>query len=186
MIETERLILRRWRESDRGPFAEMNADPRVMEFLPMPLTREQSDDFMDRIEAQFMEYGFGLLAAEMRESGEFIGYVGLFVPKFEAWFTPCVEIGWRLAARWWGQGLATEAAQAVMRYGFETVGLKELLSFTAVGNRRSIRVMEKLGMEKIGEFEHPRVAEGSWLRKHVVYRKEIAPHQTRRPIFHMP
>lgn len=178
-ITTERLILRRWKESDREPFAEMNADPRVMEFLPAILTRAESDDFMDRIEAQFAARGFGLLAAERRESGEFIGYVGLFVPGFEAWFTPCVEIGWRLAAQWWGRGLATEAARAVMQYGFEMAGLKEIVSFTAIGNQRSIRVMEKIGMQRAGEFDHPRLPEGHRLRRHVVY-------QTRMPIFHMP
>lgn len=133
ILTTERLVLRRWREDDLVLFRRMNADPRVMEFMPTLLTEEESDAMVERIERHFDQRGFGLMAAELRESGEFIGYVGLSVPEFEAPFMPAVEIGWRLAAEYWGLGLATEAAQEVLRYGFEEVGLDSLVSFYGAG-----------------------------------------------------
>lgn len=172
VITTDRLILRRWREEDREPFARMNADPRVMEFFPDLLSREESDALADRIQAHFERHGFGMLAAELRDSGEFIGFIGLFVPAFEAAFTPCVEIGWRLAANHWGRGLATEGARAVLAWGFDSLGLREIVSFTAPANLRSIRVMEKIGMARdpAGDFDHPRLPEGHRLRRHVLYR----------------
>ena len=129
-IGTERLILRKWRESDREPFARMNLDPVVMEHFPALLSREESDALVDRAEAHLELHGFGPWAAELRESKEFIGYVSLFIPQFEASFTPCVEIGWRLARQHWGKGLATEGARAVVRHGFEVQRLLELVSFT--------------------------------------------------------
>jgi RimJ/RimL family protein N-acetyltransferase len=110
-LTTERLILGRWRASDRAPFRSMNADPRVMEFMPRLLTSEESDRLLERIEGHFEQHGFGLFAAEVRESGLFAGFVGLAVPEFTAPFTPCVEIGWRLACEYWGKGLATEGAR---------------------------------------------------------------------------
>ena len=143
-ITTERLILRRWRESDCEPFARLNDDVRVMEYMPHVLSREESDALADRIEAHFRQHGFGLCAVEHRRDGNFIGFIGLSVPKFVAPFTPCVEVGLRLAAEYWGLGLATEGARAIVRHGFETLGLDELVSFTAPGNTRSRRVMEKL------------------------------------------
>ncbi len=160
VIETPRLILRRWRESDREPFARMNADPRVMEFFPACLSRAESDALIDRVRSE-------LMAAELRETGEFIGFIGLSVPTFEAHFTPCVEIGWRLAAEHWGRGLATERARAVLA-GAEG----EVVSFTTVGNWRSRRVMEKLGLthDPRDDFDHPRLPEGHPLRRHVLYR----------------
>ena len=177
VLETERLILRRWKESDRGPFARMNADPRVMEHFPALLTAEESDRAIDRIEEHFRRHGFGLCAAELREDGSFIGYIGLFVPSFEAHFTPCVEIGWRLAAEYWGRGLATEGAQAVVRHAFGSPGLDRLVSFTTPANLRSRRVMEKLGMTRdpADDFDHPRMPEGHPLRRHVLYRLERPP-----------
>ena len=158
-IETPRLILRGWRDSDRDPFARMNADPRVMEFFPACLTREQSDAMIDR--------ETGLLALELRETGEFIGFIGLAAPTFDAHFTPCVEIGWRIAAEHWGKGLATEGAREVLR---RTTG--EIVSFTTERNFRSRRVMEKLGMthDPADDFDHPRIPEGHPLRRHVLYR----------------
>jgi RimJ/RimL family protein N-acetyltransferase len=169
---TERLILRRWRESDREAFARMNADPRVMEFLPALLSREESDRMVDRIEKHFDEHGFGLCAVEWREDGSFVGFVGLWVPSFQARFTPCVEIGWRLAEEFWGKGVATEGARAIVQYAFEDLGISELVSFTVPGNLRSRRVMEKIGMVRDpGEdFDHPNLAEGHGLRRHVLYR----------------
>jgi RimJ/RimL family protein N-acetyltransferase len=172
VITTDRLILRRWRDADRETFARLNADPRVMEFFPATLSREESDRMVDQIEKHFEERGFGLFAAEMREDQTFAGFVGLAVPSLEAAFTPCVEIGWRLAADYWGRGLATEGARAVIRHAFDVLGIEELVSFTVPGNVRSRRVMEKLGMSRkeAEDFDHPNLAEGHALRQHVLYR----------------
>ena len=172
ILDTDRLSLRRWRDADRAAFARMNADARVMEFMPALLTREQSDENVDRIEKHFERHHFGLCAAELRADGSFIGFIGIWVPEFQAAFTPCVEIGWRLAAEYWGRGLATEGARAITAYAFEILKLPELVSFTVPGNVRSQRVMEKLGMTRDpGEdFDHPRVPEGHAMRRHVLYR----------------
>jgi RimJ/RimL family protein N-acetyltransferase len=176
-FSTVRLILRRWRASDRQPFAKMNADLRVMEYFPHPLTRVASDELADRIEAHFEKYGFGVWAAELLTTGQFIGFIGLNVPTFEAHFSrpafPAVEIGWRLARDYWGMGLATEGARAVLRYAFMQLQLPEVVSFTTVGNHRSRRVMKKLGMthNPADDFDHPDLPEGEPLRRHVLYRK---------------
>jgi ribosomal-protein-alanine N-acetyltransferase len=140
--------------------------------MPARLSREESDAMAGRIQAHFEKHGFGLWAVERRDTEEFIGFTGLAIPAFEAHFTPCVEIGWRLAAAHWGRGFATEAAQAVMRYGFEELGLTEIVSLTVPLNVRSRRVMEKLGMTRdpADDFDHPRIEERSWLRRHVLYR----------------
>ena len=171
-MRTERLLLRRWRESDREPFARLNADPRVMEFFPRPLSPEESNRLVDRIETHFEEHGFGLYAAELMEDQSFIGYIGLAVPKFSAHFTPCVEIGWRLAFERWGRGLATEGAREIVRHAFDELGLLELVSFTVPGNIPSRRVMEKLGMthNPADDFDHAGLPEGDPLRRHVLYR----------------
>jgi RimJ/RimL family protein N-acetyltransferase len=172
VLTTDRLILRRWQESDRQPFAAMNADPHVMQFLGKSLTREESDRLIDRIEAGFVQSGFGLCAVELRQDHSFLGFIGLSVPNFQAAFTPCVEIGWRLAAHAWGQGFATEGAQAMAAYAFNTLKLESIVSFTAVENTRSRRVMEKLGMtfDPSESFDHPNLPEGHLLRRHVLYR----------------
>src|SRR5688572_19961876 len=156
-ISTPRLLLRRWRKSDREPFAAMNADPLVMEHLPSPLTRAESDARIERCEIHFAEHGFGLWAVEIPGIAPFAGFIGLAAPAFEAYFTPCVEIGWRLAAEHWGQGYATEGAKAAVAFGFETLGLAEIVSFTVPQNVRSRRVMEKIGMwhDAAGDFAHP-------------------------------
>jgi ribosomal-protein-alanine N-acetyltransferase len=172
MIETHRLSLRKWETRDREPFARMNSDPRVMEFFPACLSAAQSDSMADRIEDHFREHGFGLWAAELREEQRFIGFVGLIVPPFVAHFTPCVEIGWRLAADQWGRGLATEGANAVVRHAFEFLRLDALVAYTVPANIRSRRVMDKIGMthDPADDFEHPSVSEGHALRRHVLYR----------------
>ena len=164
-------MLRAWCDADREPFARLAADPRVMEFFVAPLTRAESDAMVDRAQANLARDGFTLFAAALR-TGEFIGFVGLSKPSFEARFTPCVEIGWRLAAEHWNQGLATEAARAVLRFGFEEAGLEEIVSFTAPANLRSRRVMEKLGMtyDPADDFDHPCIPPGHVLRRHVLYR----------------
>src|SRR5579871_3217936 len=125
-MQTERLILRDWRPEDREPFAAMNADPRVMQYFPACLTREESDTLADHIQAQMDHRGFGLYAAELRSGGAFIGFIGLSVPTFTAHFTPCVEIGWRIAADYWNRGLATEGARAVLEFAFGELGLHEV------------------------------------------------------------
>jgi RimJ/RimL family protein N-acetyltransferase len=172
MIRTERLLLRRWTDADREPFAGMNADARVMEFLPSCLTRVQSDQLVDRIEAHFEQHGFGPWAAEFLQDGAFIGFIGLMAPRFEAHFTPCVEIGWRLAAEYWNRGLATEGARAVLEHAFGPLGLTEVVSFTVPANLRSRRVMEKLGLTRdpADDFDHPLLTEGHPFQRHVLYR----------------
>ena len=172
MIETERLLLQRWREEDREPFYRMNSDARVMEFFPEYLTQAQSDSLVDRINEHFKKHGFGLFAAELRKDQTFIGFVGVAVPSFKVHFTPCVEIGWRLAANYWGRGLATEGARAVVKYAFEELALDALVSFTVPRNIRSRRVMEKVGMthDVSDDFDHPDLPEGHPLRRHVLYR----------------
>ena len=169
-LSTPRLRLRPWRESDFAPFAAMNADPAVMEHFPSIPTREESDAMARRIMARIEETGWGLWAVEVAGGEPFIGFTGLAVPTFEAHFTPCTEIGWRLARGAWGKGYATEAARAALAFGFGELGLEEIVSFTAVANRRSAAVMERLGMRRDGEFDHPRIAESSPVRRHVLYR----------------
>jgi RimJ/RimL family protein N-acetyltransferase len=171
-LHTDRLLLLRWRVSDQGPFARLNADPRVMEYFPATLTPAESDTMIGRIEAHFNRYGFGLWALELRDTGEFIGFTGLNVPTFKTHFTPCIEIGWRLVFDYWGRGLATEAARSVLHHAFATLGLKEVVSFTAAINHRSRSVMEKLGMthNPSDDFDHPNLPAGHPLLHHVLYR----------------
>jgi RimJ/RimL family protein N-acetyltransferase len=171
-ITTARLRLRPWRDGDLPAFAAPNADPRVMEHFPGTLSRAESDALVARNRDHFAAHGFGLWAVEVPGRAPFIGFVGLAVPRFEGPFTPCVEVGWRLAAEHWGQGYATEAASAVLAHAFGPLGLAEVVSFTAPANRRSRRVMERLGMTRLpaGDFEHPGLPEGHPLRPHVLYR----------------
>lgn len=172
MLETSRLLLRRFSEDDREPFARLNADPRVMEFMPACLSRRESDLLFDRIEDHFRKHNFGMYAVELRETRAFIGFVGPATPRFQAHFTPCVEIGWRLSADHWGCGLATEGAHAVISYAFDVLRLDALVSFTAPANIRSRRIMEKIGMihDPSEDFDHPGLPEGHPLRRHVLYR----------------
>lgn len=169
-FETERLVLRQWRPADREPFAALNADSRVMAFFPARLTRAESDAIADRCETLIRERGWGFWAAELKASREFIGFVGLHTPSAELPFSPCVEIGWRLAFAHWGKGLASEAARGALKVGFTSLDLDEIVSFTAVGNARSRAVMERLGMHASGTFVHPQLPEGSALRAHCLYR----------------
>lgn len=167
-IETDRLLLRQWRDADRDPFAALNADPIVMEHFPSTLSRAESDAFVDRHSALIDQRGWGLWAVEVRDSGEFIGFTGLSVPLFDAEFVPCTEIGWRLTVSSWGRGYATEAATAVLDFAFDEIGLDDVVSFTFVGNHRSRRVMEKLGLTERGEFDHPNLP-GDRVERHVIY-----------------
>jgi RimJ/RimL family protein N-acetyltransferase len=172
MLQTRRILLRRWRDSDREPFAALNSDPRVMRFFPALLSREESDALVQRIERDFEKRGFGLFAAELSADRAFIGFIGLSVPDFEAHFTPCVEIGWRLAADCWNQGLATEGAREVLRHAFDSLRLDEIVARTVPANLASRRVMEKIGMTRAPEddFDHPKLPESHALRRHVLYR----------------
>jgi RimJ/RimL family protein N-acetyltransferase len=176
-LQTARLSLRRWRDADREPFAALNADPAVMEHFPATLTREQSDDLVEEIEAGFERRGYGLWALEVRESGELVGFTGLNAVPFEGHFTPAVEVGWRLARSAWGKGYATEAARAALRFGFEEMGMREVVSFTTVANARSRAVMERIGMahDPEDDFDHPALPEGDPLRRHVLYRLAADP-----------
>jgi RimJ/RimL family protein N-acetyltransferase len=172
-LRTTRLLLRRWEDSDLDPFAAMNADPVVMEhFFHGVRTRAETADFMNRIEQEFERRGFGLWAVEALGVAPFIGFVGLHEAVFAAPFTPAVEVGWRLARTQWGHGYATEAARAAVAFGFERAGLEEIVSFTNVGNLRSQRVMQRIGMTRdpAGDFEHPAVPPGHPIRPHVLYR----------------
>lgn len=171
-LRTERLVLRRWRAEDREPFAALNADPVVMEHFPAPLTRAESDALVDRIEAAFTEHGWGLWAVEVPGVADYIGFVGLSIPRFDAPFMPCVEVGWRLATEHWGRGYAPEGAREALRFAFEDLELDEVLSFTSVGNAKSRRVMEKIGLrhDPADDFDHPNVARESPVHRHVLYR----------------
>lgn len=170
--QTSRLLLRAWKPSDRDPFTALNADPAVMRYYPSSLTEAESDAVIERIGRHFERHGFGLWAVEEKLTREFAGYIGLAIPSFEAHFTPCVEIGWRLEARFWNRGLATEGAASVLRFAFDILRLEEVVSFTTATNLPSRRVMEKLGMihDLGGDFEHPLVPVGHVLRPHVLYR----------------
>ena len=170
VIETERLILRTWQDSDFRRFTLMNQDPLVMEFFPKTLSQEESADSYRRITDFIQQKGFGLFAAEEKGSEEYMGFIGFNQPTFSSYFTPCIEIGWRLDRRFWNRGFATEGAKACLAYGFSSLDFKEVVSFTSTINKKSINVMKKIGMAFDGEFEHPNVEEGHPLRKHILYR----------------
>lgn len=171
-IRTKRLILRPWKSQDLEPFAQLNADLRVMEYFPASMSREESDQLAQRIMGRFQENGWGLWAVEIPGVADFIGFIGLNPVNFEAHFTPAIEIGWRLAVEFWGHGYASEGAREALRFGFETLKLEEIVSFTAVSNVRSQRVMARLGMHhnRADDFDHPKLPEGHKLRRHVLYR----------------
>jgi ribosomal-protein-alanine N-acetyltransferase len=172
-LSSDRIRLRQWREEDRETFAAMNADARVMEFFRSHLSRAESDAMVDRIHRHFEQRGFGLWAIEVPGVAPFIGFTGLeAVPASRFHFAPCVEIGWRLAPPYWGQGYASEAARLALYHGFATLALREIVSFTSETNRRSRAVMERIGMARdpADDFDHPAIVEGHPLRRHVLYR----------------
>jgi RimJ/RimL family protein N-acetyltransferase len=171
-LTTDRLLLRQWQDDDLPKFAALNDDAHVMEFMPKRLSREESDQNAERIRDHLGREGWGLWALEVSGVASFVGFVGLAVPRFEAHFTPCVEVLWRLAHAHWGKGYATEAARAAVAYGFNTLGLSEVVSFTSERNQRSRAVMERLGMRRYAreDFDHPRLPDGYPLQRHVLYR----------------
>ncbi len=170
-FETERLICRQWRPSDFPSFARINADPKVMEFFPKLLSTLESNALAESFKDFIELYGFGLWAVELKESNEFIGFVGLSIPTIIFPFSPCVEIAWRIGSHYWGQGYATEAARKALQIGFELLELSEIVSFTAINNLRSRSVMKKLGMQEDRlTFEHLSLPIGHALREHCLYR----------------
>lgn len=186
-VTTERLRLRQWRDGDRDPFAALNADPAVMEFFPSVLDRNASDVLVDRFSKEIADRGYGLWALDLLDTGEFIGFTGLSTPSFEAPFTPCVEIGWRLAHRAWGHGYATEAATASLDVAFHVLELDEVVAFTASINRRSRAVMERISMtrDERDDFNHPLIADHHRLSAHVLYRVSRDTWTTRRASAHL-
>jgi RimJ/RimL family protein N-acetyltransferase len=170
-LTTRRLLLRPWRYADREPFAAMSADPQVMAHFPARLTRAESDALVERFEQSFAKRGWGWFAIEQRATGQFLGVAGMAYVRFDAPFTPAVEIGWRLARPAWGRGIATEAATAVVTFAFDEVGLDEVVAIAVPANERSLAVMRRLGMTRddSADFDHPLVSDTS-LRGHVLYR----------------
>ena len=148
----------------------MNHDPLVMEFFPKTLSIEESADSYRKITAFIEQKGFGLFAVEERETQEYIGFIGFNQPAFSSYFTPCVEIAWRLDQRFWNRGFATEGAKACLEYGFSSLDFNEIVSFASLLNTKSIHIMKKIGMTFDGGFEHPNVEWGHPLRKHVLYK----------------
>ena len=170
LFSSKRLGFRTWKMQDKIPFAQMNIDQRVMEFFPHPLSTAQSDAFLQRIQNAFDERGYGLYAVEELKSKQLIGFIGFIYQTFEADFTPCVEIGWRLLPDFWGKGYATEGATACLNHGFYQLGFQSVYSFTAVVNNRSEKVMKKIGLQKVKEFDHPKLEADSWLLRHILYK----------------
>lgn len=173
-IETERLILRSWEEDDNKPFAELNGNSNIMKYFPAPLSVDESNAFVDRINAELEETGFGLYAVEIKGTGEFIGYVGFHRFTFNAYFSPGWEIGWRISDKFWHKGYATEAAKACLNYAREKQLCDKLYSFTAVPNIPSENVMKRIGMTFEGTFMHPALADGHWLKEHKLYSIDLA------------
>ena len=171
-LRTDRLLLRRWRDSDREPFARLNGDPVVMEHFPATLDDTQSNVMVELLDTGLQERDYGLWATEVVDSGEFIGFVGLAAPAFTAHFTPCIEIGWRLDRPYWGNGYASEAAREVLRYAFEDLGLEEVVSFTSLTNLPSLAVMERIGLRRdpADDFDHPNLDPGHRLTRHLLTR----------------
>jgi RimJ/RimL family protein N-acetyltransferase len=176
VLQTDRLILRRWREDDLAPFAAMNDDPLTLRFMPGVMTAEETRAQIARFEAHHRLHGFGVWAVEAPEVAPLVGYVGLQRVGFEAPFTPAVEIGWRLAPAFWGKGYATEGAKAALRTGFEDLNLDQIVSFTVLANKPSWSVMERLGMmrDPAEDFDHPRLPAAHALRRHILYRMDRA------------
>lgn len=175
-LETKRLILRDWRESDHELFFRLNSDSEVMEHFPKVLSRQESDESVERMKKHINDHGYGLWAMELKDSGLFVGTTGIFNTNFESHFTPCHEVGWRLDKAHWGKGYAPEAAQASIAFGFNNLNLDEVVAITAVQNKNSRRVMEKLGMihNPKDDFDHPKVPADSHVLRHVLYKVKKA------------
>jgi len=171
-FESERLGFRRWKSGYSLPFQKMNNDKDVMEFMPKCLNSIESDQFIERINAHFKKYGHSLWAVEVKKTKEFIGYIGLYTAEFDAEFTPCTEIGWRLSKDHWNKGYATEGAIECLDFAFNVLNIRKIYSFTSLLNVKSINVMKKIGLCKESEFDHPNLKIGHPLRRHVLYSLE--------------
>ena len=169
-LETERLKLRAWQKSDLEPFAQLNTNKDVMRYFPSVLTREQSDALADKFQHLILEHGWGFWAVELKETGEFIGFTGLNAQPEQFIFSPCVEIGWRLAKAYWHQGYATEATKACLKFAFQTLNLNEIVAFTSLQNKPSEQLMQRLGMQAMYEFNHPALTQESPLSRHILYK----------------
>jgi len=172
ILETDRLILRTWVDEDLEQMLAINQDPKVMEYFPSLQDLEMTKNFIDKVNAHFENHGYSLYATVRKDTGEFIGFIGLFTPEFESHFTPAIEIGWRLSSNHWGQSFATEGAKAVLDYAFRELKIPEIVSFSATGNAKSIRVMQKIGLKhnEADDFYHPKLDDTSLLKRHVLYR----------------
>jgi len=172
IIETDRLILRTWLNSDLQTMLVINQDPKVMEYFPGLQDLKTTKNFITKVNNHFDKYGYSLYACVRKDSNEFIGFIGLLIADFEAHFTPVTEIGWRLSSKHWGQGFATEGSKAVLDYAFRELEIPEIVSFTAKDNSKSIRVMQKIGLHHNAEdnFDHPKLDDASPLKRHVLYR----------------
>ena len=172
ILETDRLILRTWNDDDLQPMLAINQDPKVMEYFPSLQDVDMTKNFIDKVNAHFKNHGYSLYAAVRKDTNEFIGFIGLLIAEFESHFTPATEIGWRLSSSHWGQGFATEGAKAVLGYAFRELKIPEIVSFTAAGNAKSIRVMQKIGLQhnEVDDFDHPKLDDTSPLKRHVLYR----------------
>ncbi len=169
-FESERLGFRLWSDEDSMPFSRMNSNSQVMQYFPKALNKEESDKLIHRIMNHFNDYGYGLWAVDIKDTDEFIGFIGFSTATFESDFTPCVEIGWRLDNRYWNKGYATEGANKCLEYGFNHLGLSDIFSFTATMNKPSINVMKKIGLKEQGTFLHPNLDVDHPLRPHVLYK----------------
>lgn len=181
IFTSDRLGFRRWQESDHTSLAAMNADPEVMEFFPARQGEQETRAFIRRMQKLFMEKGYCYFAVEKRENREFIGFIGLAIQDFEADFTPCTDIGWRLKKSTWNKGYATEGAKACLSYAFDHFGLEKVFAIAPLVNVKSELVMKKIGMEKVKIFDHPKLLEDKRLKKCVLYvksKQHTAPSQT--------
>jgi ribosomal-protein-alanine N-acetyltransferase len=172
IIKTARLGFRAWKENDLEAFAKINADKEVMHYFPNVLTKEQTKGFIARLSDHHQKHGFCFYAVDLLETKQLIGFIGFTRTNFESFFTPCVEIGWRLDAKVWNKGLATEGALACLDYGFNTLNFEAIYSFTPKLNLPSERIMQKIGMQKVGEFEHPLLEDEDVLKSHLLYKIE--------------
>ncbi len=168
IFESQRLGFRRWNDADLGPFQEMNMDPKVMEFFPNPLNPEQTKEYIQRIKHHFESYGFGLYAVDEKSGGDYIGFIGMQHVRFESFFTPAVEIGYRLIPKFWGKGYASEGGRKCLSFAFQELHLDRIVSFTSTLNTKSERVMQSIGMTRLRTFDHPLLPEHR-LQKHVLY-----------------
>jgi ribosomal-protein-alanine N-acetyltransferase len=173
IIATPRLFLRKWRAADVPIYVQMNQNKDVMQFFPGFYTEEETMQQLQNTEQTMQIYGYSLYALERRDTGQFIGFTGFAHPSFQAHFTPCVEIGWRIHPQHWQKGFATEAAKACLQYGFRELGFTTIYSFTSIHNLPSERIMQKIGMHKQGFFNHPNIADGHKLQLHVLYKIAI-------------